>query len=99
MLFVVISEDVPDSNSLRAKARPDHLQRLNALRAEGRLIIAGPCPAIESNEPGPAGFSGSVVIAEFDSLSQAKDWADTDPYVGVGVYESVTVKPFKLVLP
>lgn len=99
MLFVVISEDVPNSGPLRTKARPDHLSRLNALRDEGRLIVAGPCPAIESNEPGPAGFTGSVVIAEFDSLEQANDWADADPYVSAGVYQNVTVKPFKLVLP
>jgi len=99
MLFVIISEDVTDSSPLRANARPDHLKRLNALRDEGRLIIAGPCPAIESDEPGPAGFTGSVVIAEFDDLAQARDWADDDPYVAAGVYQSVTVKPFKLVLP
>ena len=99
MLFVIISEDVADSSPLRAKARPDHLVRLNALRDEGRLIIAGPCPAIEANEPGPAGFTGSIVIAEFDSLRQAQDWANADPYVSAGVYKSVLVKPFKLVLP
>ncbi len=99
MFFVIISEDVADSNPLRAKARPEHLARLNALRDEGRLMVAGPCPAIESDEPGPAGFTGSIVIAEFDSLSQAQDWADVDPYVEAGVYQSVTVKPFKLVLP
>jgi uncharacterized protein YciI len=99
MLFVIISEDIADSSPLRAKARPDHLKRLNALRDEGRLIIAGPCPAIESDEPGPAGFTGSVVIAEFDDLGQARKWADDDPYVAAGAYQSVTVKPFKLVLP
>ncbi|MDP6416607.1 MAG: YciI family protein [Gammaproteobacteria bacterium] len=99
MLFVIISDDVADSSPLRAKARPKHIARLNALRDDGRLIIAGPCPAIESDEPGPAGFTGSVVIAEFDSLNQAQDWAGADPYVGAGVYQSVTVKPFKLVLP
>jgi uncharacterized protein YciI len=99
MLFVIISEDIADSSPLRAKARPDHLKRLNALRDEGRLIIAGPCPAIESDEPGPAGFTGSVVIAEFGDLGQARKWADDDPYVAAGAYQSVTVKPFKLVLP
>ncbi len=99
MLFVIISEDVADSGPLRAKARPDHLQRLNTLRDEGRLIIAGPCPAIEADEPGPAGFTGSVIIAEFESLNQARDWADADPYVAAGVYQSVVVKPFKHVLP
>jgi len=99
MLFVIISEDVADSSPLRAQARPDHLTRLNALRDEGRLIVAGPCPAIEADEPGPAGFTGSVVIAEFDSLRHAQDWADADPYVDAGVYQSVKVKPFKLVLP
>jgi len=99
MLFVIISEDVTDSGPLRAKARPDHLLRLNALRDEGRLIVAGPCPAIESDEPGPAGFTGSIVIAEFEGLKQAQDWAATDPYVDAGVYQDVTVKPFKLVLP
>lgn len=99
MFFVIISEDVADSRSLRAEARPDHIKRLHALRDEGRLIVAGPCPAIESDEPGPAGFTGSVVIAEFDSLRQAQDWADADPFVDAGVYQSVIVKPFKLVLP
>jgi len=99
MFFAIISEDIVDSSQLRATARPDHLKRLNALRDEGRLLIAGPCPAIESDEPGPAGFTGSIVIAEFDNLKQAKDWADADPYVDAGVYQSVTVKPFKLVLP
>lgn len=99
MLFAIISEDVADSGPLRAKARPDHLQRLNTLRDEGRLIIAGPCPAIEADEPGPAGFTGSVIIAEFESLNQARDWADADPYVAAGVYQSVAVKPFKHVLP
>ncbi len=99
MLFVILSEDVTDSGPLRAEARPEHLRRLNELRDEGRLIVAGPCPAIESDEPGPAGFTGSVVIAEFESLKRARDWADDDPYVAAGVYQSGTVKPFKLVLP
>ena len=99
MLFVIFSEDVPDSGPLRAQARPAHLERLNLLRDEGRLIVAGPCPAIESEEPGPAGFTGSVVIAEFADLEQARSWADDDPYVAAGVYRDVIVKPFKLVLP
>lgn len=99
MFFAIISEDIANSGPLRATARPDHLARLNVLRDEGRLIVAGPCPAIESNEPGPAGFTGSIVIAEFDSLAQAQEWADSDPYVDAGVYQSVIVKPFKLVLP
>jgi len=99
MLFAIVSDDVTDSGPLRAQARSDHLQRLHALRDQGRLIIAGPCPAIDANEPGPAGFTGSIVIAEFNDLSQAQDWADTDPYVAAGVYQRVTIKPFKHVLP
>ena len=80
-------------------ARPAHLQRLEALRDQGRLILAGPHPAIDSDDPGTAGFTGSLVVAEFDSLEDAKDWADEDPYRAAGVYEQLTVKPFKLVLP
>jgi len=99
MLFVIISEDVKDSGPLRAQARPEHLARLNVLRDEGRLILAGPCPAIESENPGPAGFTGSIVIAKFSGLNEAQNWANADPYVKAGVYESVTVKPFKYVLP
>lgn len=99
MFFVILSEDVADSAPLRAKARPEHLARLNALREEGRLLVAGPCPAIESDEPGPAGFTGSIVIAGFDSLEQAQDWAQADPYVAAGAYQKVIVKPFKQVLP
>jgi uncharacterized protein YciI len=99
MLYAVISEDVADSSPLRAKARSKHIARLNELRDEGRLILAGPYPAIDSNEPGPAGFTGSLVVAEFESLAQARAWADADPYVDAGVYASVTVKPFKHVLP
>lgn len=99
LLFVIFSEDVADSGPLRAKARPAHLARLNTLRDEGRLIVAGPCPAIECEEPGPAGFTGSVVIAEFTDLGQAQSWAEADPYVAEGVYREVIVKPFKLVLP
>jgi uncharacterized protein YciI len=80
-------------------ARPAHVARLQALQGEGRLILAGPCPAIDSPDPGPAGFSGSVIVAEFASLEAAHSWADADPYVAAGVYEKVTIKPFKKVLP
>lgn len=99
MLYAVISEDVENSLSLRKTARPAHLERLEALKSRGRLVLAGPCPAIDSNDPGEAGFSGSIVIAEFDSLEAAQLWADDDPYVAAGVYRSVSVKPFKKVLP
>lgn len=99
MLYAIISEDIPDSLSKRLSARPDHLARLQTLREEGRLILAGPHPAIDSNDPGDAGFSGSLVVAEFSSLEDATAWADADPYVSAGVYERVTVKPFKKVLP
>ncbi|MDP6436192.1 MAG: YciI family protein [Gammaproteobacteria bacterium] len=99
MLYVVISEDVADSLPLRARVRPKHLERLNRLRDEGRLILAGPCPIIDNNDPGPAGFSGSLVVAEFESLEEARAWADADPYVAAGVYARVTVKPFKQVMP
>ncbi|OAZ91368.1 YciI family protein [Halomonas sp. G11] len=99
MLYAIISEDTANSLERRLAARPDHLARLEALRDEGRLILAGPHPAIDANDPGEAGFSGSLVIAEFDSLEDAKSWADADPYVIAGVYSQVTVKPFKKVLP
>ena len=99
MLYAIMSEDVANSLPLRQSARPDHLKRLDQLRAEGRLILAGPHPAIDNNEPGTAGFSGSLVVAEFASLEAAQQWADADPYVAAGVYANVTVKPFKLVLP
>ncbi|KEQ17035.1 YciI family protein [Endozoicomonas numazuensis] len=99
MLYAVISEDVENSLSLRKTARPAHLERLEQLKAQGRLVLAGPCPAIDSNDPGEAGFSGSIVIAEFGSLEAAQVWADADPYVAAGVYQSVSVKPFKKVLP
>lgn len=99
MYYVVYSEDIEDSTPLRAKARPDHLARLDELKQQGRLLAAGPCPAIDASDPGPAGFTGSVVIAEFPSVEDAKAWADADPYVAAGVYATVTVKPFKLVLP
>jgi hypothetical protein len=99
MLYAIISEDVEDSLKKRVAARPKHLERLNKLRDEGRLIIAGPCPAIDSNDPGEAGFSGSLIVAEFDDLESAQAWADSDPFVAAGVYSSVVVKTFKKVLP
>ena len=99
MLYAFISEDRPGTLELRLAARPAHLERLNALQQEGRLLLAGPHPAIDSNEPGEAGFSGSLVVAEFASLDDAQSWADADPYISAGVYAQVTVKPFKKVLP
>ena len=99
MYYAIISEDVANSLEKRLAARPDHLARLTQLRDEGRLLIAGPHPAIDSEDPGPAGFSGSLVVAEFDSLVSAQAWADADPYIGAGVYAQVVVKPFKKVLP
>lgn len=99
MLYAIISEDANNSLERRLAARPDHLARLEALRDEGRLVMAGPHPAIDSEEPGEAGFSGSLVVAEFASLKEAQAWADADPYMIAGVYAKVTVKPFKKVLP
>jgi uncharacterized protein YciI len=99
MLFAIVSQDVENSLPLRKQARPAHIARLETLKDEGRLVLAGPNPAIESDDPGEAGFTGSVVIAEFNSLSDAQNWADADPYVDAGVYASVSVKPFKRVLP
>lgn len=99
MLYAIISEDVENSLEKRLGARPDHLARLEELANQGRLMVAGPCPAIDSNDPGPAGFTGSIVIAEFDSQQSAQSWADADPYIKAGVYRQVVVKPFKKVLP
>lgn len=99
MLYAVISQDVADSSSKRAQARPAHLDRLQALKDAGRLVLAGPHPAIDSEDPGAAGFTGSLVVAEFESLEAAQAWADSDPYIAAGVYQGVTVKPFKKVLP
>lgn len=99
MLYAIIGEDRADSLESRLATRPAHLERLQALQAEGRLLLAGPCPAIDSPDPGPAGFSGSIIIAEFASLADARTWADADPYVAAGVYAGVTVKPFKKALP
>jgi len=99
MLYAFISEDQPGSLEQRLAARPAHLQRLQELRDAGRLLLAGPHPAIDSEDPGSAGFTGSLVVAEFDSLEDARRWADADPYVSAGVYRQVVVKPFKKVLP
>lgn len=99
MLYAIISEDVDDSLDKRLAARPEHLKRLEALKEEGRLVLAGPHPAVDSDDPGSAGFSGSLIVAEFDSLEAAQRWADTDPYVAAGVYAQVRVKTFKRVLP
>lgn len=99
MWYAIISEDVANSLEKRKVARPAHLERLNALKDAGRLLIAGPHPAIDTEDPGEAGFSGSLVVAEFASLAAAQSWADADPYVAAGVYAKVTVKPFKKVLP
>lgn len=99
MLYAIIASDVENSLENRLNARPAHLARLDQLKNEGRLILAGPHPAVDSNDPGPAGFSGSLIVAEFESLLAAQQWADADPYRAAGVYASVVVKPFKLVLP
>jgi len=99
MYYAIISQDVENSLPLRKEARPAHLARLEELNQQGRLLIAGPHPAIDSEDPGENGFTGSLVVAEFDSLNAAQNWADEDPYVAAGVYQSVTVKPFKKVLP
>lgn len=99
MLYAIISEDVPNSLPLRIQTRPAHLERLQEMLAANRIIIAGPHPAIDAQDPGEAGFTGSLIIAEFDTLEQAQTWADADPYVIAGVYQKVTVKPFKKVLP
>ena len=99
MWYAILSEDVENSNDKRAAARPAHIDRLKALAAEGRLLVAGPHPAIDSEQPGDAGFAGSLVIAKFDSLEEAEAWANADPYLESGAYKSVTVKPFKKVLP
>ena len=99
MLYTIIGQDVTDSLHKRLDARPAHLHRLKNLQDQGRLIIAGPHPNIDCEDPGPAGFSGSLIVAEFDSLDDAQQWADQDPYVAAGVYQQVTVKPFKKVFP
>lgn len=99
MLYAIIARDGPDRLAARRSARPDHLQRLEALQAEGRLVLAGPHPAIDCNDPGEAGFTGSLIVAEFDDLDAARAWADADPYVTAGVYCAVEVKPFIRVFP
>lgn len=99
MLYAIIAEDVPGSLTRRMEARPAHVERLKALQAEGRLVLAGPHPAIDSSDPGPAGFSGSLIVAEFASREAAIAWASEDPYCAAGVYAKVTVKPFRKVLP
>ncbi|HCM9248600.1 TPA: YciI family protein [Enterobacter hormaechei subsp. hoffmannii] len=97
MLYVIYAEDVPDSLEKRLSVRPAHLVRLQLLQDEGRLLTAGPMPAVDSNDPGAAGFTGSTVIAEFESLEAAQAWAEADPYVAASVYEKVTVRPYKKV--
>jgi len=99
MLYAIIASDVENSLENRLAARPAHIERLQQLKAEGRVVLAGPHPAIDSNDPGVAGFSGSLIVAEFDSLAAAQAWADADPYIAAGVYAKVVVKPFKQVLP
>ncbi|MEM7193723.1 MAG: YciI family protein [Pseudomonadota bacterium] len=99
MLYTIYGIDTENSLERRLAARPDHVERLKSLLSEGRLVIAGPNPAVDSEDPGEAGFSGSVIIAEFDSLQQAQAWADADPYIAANVYERVEVKPFKQALP
>ena len=99
MLYTIVGQDVPDSLNKRRDIRADHLARLQTLQDEGRLLLAGPFPAIDSSDPGPAGFTGSLIVAEFDSLDSAQHWANNDPYLAAGVYASVSVKPFKKVLP
>lgn len=99
MWYVIVGEDVEDSLDLRLAARPAHLQRLEALKAQGRLLLAGPFPAIDAADPGPAGYTGSIIVAEFDTLEEARRWANDDPYVAGGVYAKVSVRPFKKALP
>lgn len=97
MLYMIQGQDAPDSLDARLAARPEHVARLKDLHEAGRLVLAGPLPAIDSNDPGPAGFTGSLIVAEFPSLEAAHEWADADPYVAAGVYASVDVRPFKQV--
>jgi uncharacterized protein YciI len=99
MLYLIYSEDAPDSLAQRKVNRPAHLARIRELQNQGRLLLAGPCPAIDSVDPGPAGFTGSLIVAEFLSLQAAQEWANADPYLSAGVYIKVTVKPFKKALP
>lgn len=99
MLYMILGEDAPGALDRRLAARPAHLRRIEELKSEGRLILAGPCPAIDSPDPGPAGFTGSLIVAEFPSLTDARTWAEADPYVVAGVFAGVTVKPFRKTLP
>ncbi len=99
MLYAIIAEDKPDSLEKRLAARPEHVARLETLKERGKLILAGPHPAIDNEDPGSAGFSGSLIVAEFESFEDAQSWANADPYIKADVYERVTVKPFKKVLP
>lgn len=99
MWYAIMCEDVADSLPKRLSVRPAHLERLNALKREGRLLLAGPHPAVDAEDPGPAGFTGTLIIAEFKSQEEAKAWADGDPYVGAGVFKQVVVKPFRRTLP
>lgn len=99
MWYSIVAQDKPNTLAERLATRPAHIARLEALNAAGKLLVAGPNPAIDSTDPGPAGFTGSLVIAEFDSLVEAQAWADVDPYIDAGVYAQVTVKPYKKVLP
>lgn len=99
MFYAIVGQDAPDSLAKRLAARPAHLERLHALQQAGRLLLAGPFPAIDSNDPGAAGFTGSLIVAEFDSLADAQVWADADPYVAAGIYATVSVKPFRKTLP
>lgn len=99
MLYAIIATDTPDSLKKRLSVRPAHLARLEKLKDDGRLVLAGPHPAVDSNDPGAAGFSGSLIVAEFESLAAAQEWAGADPFVEAGVYADVLVKPFKQTLP
>ena len=99
MLYAIISEDVKDSLARRKTARPAHLKRLEKLQEEGRLILAGPHPAVDNDDPAEAGYTGSLIVAEFGSLPEARSWAEADPYVEAGVYSNVNVKPFRKVFP
>jgi hypothetical protein len=99
VLYAILCEDVKESLEKRRSARPAHLQRLQVLQEAGKLVLAGPHPAIDANDPGEAGFTGSLIVAEFETLAQAQQWADIDPYIAAGVYARVVVKPFKQVFP
>jgi len=99
MLYAIIGQDAPDSLARRVASRPTHLARLQALKAQGRLLLAGPFPAVDAEDPGAAGYTGSLIVAEFHSLAQAQAWADADPYLTSGVYAQVSVRPFKKTLP